>query len=94
MNIILPVADGKTLSFTSLADLAQHYSRLADAYGKKAVEVSPNIKQAAIAEGKSLAYSNVAWQISRLIIEGELPACTHKDEAGMWCSKCGTQIVT
>jgi hypothetical protein len=92
MKITLPVADGKTLTYASLQELATHYGRLADAYGKRALEL-PDIKQAAIAEGKSLAYSNVCWQISRMKIEND-PACTHTGEPGMWCQKCGEQIVT
>ena len=60
MKITLPIADGKTLEFASLKDLAKHYGLMADAYRRCGNEY---------ATGRADAYDVVCWQINQIKIE-------------------------
>lgn len=68
MKIVLPVAQQQSLTFTSLNDLAEHYSALSAGYMNEAARAKTQ-KEARFSEGKGHAYAIVAWQISRMTLE-------------------------
>lgn len=69
MRFTVKVADGKTLTFASQVDLANHYGTLANAHRRNAEDANRRADIRLVAKGKAEAYDIICWQIGQMKIE-------------------------